>query len=719
MRASSHSSRQWLGFGIAIGLMCGLGAFSAAQGQTQTQTGQGQQTGRPSQGQGQQGQGQQGQGQRGQGQGAGQTQGQGQPRDSTAQPVGTATVSGAVLSDDAGRPVRNVRVAMTGSTLRAGKSATTDDQGRFSFTDLPAGQFTLTASKAGFVTVVYGQKKPNRPGTPVQIVDGQNIQNLTMRIPRGGVITGRVLDEVGDPTTGTQVRVMRYDMRSGVKQLVQAGSDQTDDRGMYRVYGLPPGDYVVASVPRVNLADIMQMVQNVADSLGVNPNGGAGGRGGGAGGNGVNALASILGGVAQGGRGGAGGGAGGPGGGLGGGRGAQALTDFLNPTSGTDQPEGYAPVYYPGTTVSASATTVAIGVAEERGGIDFQLELVPTASVAGTVTSPDGSVQGISLTLVNEQDSTPGGNLNNARVGADGKFKFTNIPPGQYSVVARGMPAGGRGGRGGQFGGAGGGGRGGGATVQQQDILWGSTPVAVDGHNVDNVAITMQPGMTVSGKVTLEGTATATAAAAPAGGTQTSPLSRVRVTLQSTDTSSQGPGFGGPMASQVDTDGNFTITGVAPGHYMISAQGAPGFNSKSAMAMGRDALDFPMEVKPSENVAGVAVTLSDKSTQITGTLQDPSGNPTSDYTIIVFASDNRYWLPNARRIKSTRPGTSGTYTISNLPPGDYRLAAVTDVEPGEWFDPAFLDQLRVASTSITLGEGEKKTQDLRLGGGGL
>jgi uncharacterized protein (DUF2141 family) len=123
-----------------------------------------------------------------------------------------------------------------------------------------------------------------------------------------------------------------------------------------------------------------------------------------------------------------------------------------------------------------------------------------------------------------------------------------------------------------------------------------------------------------------------------------------------------------------------------------------------------------MEVKPQENVASVAITLSDKSTQLSGTLQDPSGKPTSDYTIVVFAVDPRYWQPNSRRIQSTRPGTSGTFTIRNLPPGDYRLAAVTDAEPGEWYDPAFLEQLRSASTPITLGEGEKKTQDLRIGG---
>ena len=164
------------------------------------------------------------------------------------------------------------------------------------------------------------------------------------------------------------------------------------------------------------------------------------------------------------------------------------------------------------------------------------------------------------------------------------------------------------------------------------------------------------------------------------------------------------------MASQVDAEGNFSITGVTPGRYGITAQGGQGFNTKSAMALGRDALEFPFKVKGGEGVSGIQVTLSDKSTQLSGTLQDSSGKPTSDYTIIVFATDNRFWIPQSRRIKQTRPGTNGTYTISGLPAGDYRLAAVTDVEPGEWFDPAFLEQLRSASTPIALAEGEKKTK---------
>jgi hypothetical protein len=113
----------------------------------------------------------------------------------------------------------------------------------------------------------------------------------------------------------------------------------------------------------------------------------------------------------------------------------------------------------------------------------------------------------------------------------------------------------------------------------------------------------------------------------------------------------------------------------------------------------------------------VLLTFTDQTQTLSGTLQDATGRPTPDFTIIVFAADKQYWTPQARRIASTRPGTDGRYTFRGLPAGDYRITAVTDVEPGEWYDPAFLAQLANASIPVTLNEGQTKTQDLKLAGG--
>ena len=84
------------------------------------------------------------------------------------------------------------------------------------------------------------------------------------------------------------------------------------------------------------------------------------------------------------------------------------------------------------------------------------------------------------------------------------------------------------------------------------------------------------------------------------------------------------------------------------------------------------------------------------------------------YFIIVFSTDRTLWLPQSRRIRSTRPSSDGRYRVQNLPPGEYLLAAVTDVEQGEWFDPAYLTALVDASIKLAVAEGETRVQDIKL-----
>jgi hypothetical protein len=81
---------------------------------------------------------------------------------------------------------------------------------------------------------------------------------------------------------------------------------------------------------------------------------------------------------------------------------------------------------------------------------------------------------------------------------------------------------------------------------------------------------------------------------------------------------------------------------------------------------------------------------------------------------VLFPKDARYWLPQSRRIQGVRPTTDGRFAFQNLPSGEYLLIAVTDVESGQWFDPLWLRELAGAAMSITIGDGEHKTQDVRL-----
>jgi hypothetical protein len=132
--------------------------------------------------------------------------------------------------------------------------ATTDAQGRFEIRELPAGRYSMTASKGGFVTLQYGQRRPTESGTPIELGDGQTLDKLLIGLPRGSVISGRITDEFGEPMANASVVAMRYGYQAGVRRLLPAGGgnsrDSTDDQGQYRLFGLPPGDYFVSAVLR-------------------------------------------------------------------------------------------------------------------------------------------------------------------------------------------------------------------------------------------------------------------------------------------------------------------------------------------------------------------------------------------------------------------------------------------------------------------------------------
>jgi uncharacterized protein (DUF2141 family) len=603
----------------------------------------------------------------------------------------------------------------------------TDDEGRFVFTLLPAGRYTVNATKTGYVTIAYGAKAPGRAGTPIQVADGQKLETKAMSLPKGGVVTGTVLDEHGEPAPGTTVRAMRQVIRTGEKRLESAGTDTTDDRGQYRIYGLLPGQFVVYAQPRnqgvgglqASIAtEIEAAVQQMAQMLSAGQ--GAGGGGAGRAGGGAGRAGQLGERLTQ----------------LGGGRGLalEQLQQQLNPEG--QQTATYAPVFYPGSTSPSNASRVEIVAGQERFGVDFQLQLTETSQVDGVVMSPaDAQPNGTQITLV-PKDSLPGlpGNTQSTRAGQNGQFTFRNVIPGQYSVVARGqvrppvvagaeteVVAGGRGGRGG--------GRGPGGTPSE--VLWALADLTVDGRDLTGVSLQLQRGMTISGRIAFDGQ-----------GAPPTDLTRARVNLVTVG--AQDVDFGGIPPAMVDANGRFTMTGVPPGRYSLrgtipGALGGGGGGGRagggaqpagatqagptvswqlaSSMAAGRDSLDFPLVIGPGTNVTDAIITFADKSTELTGTLQDAAGTATSDYSIIVFPSDQQYWQPQSRRIQSVRPGTDGRFTLRNLPPGAYSIVAVTDVEPGEWYDPEFLSELAGAAMRVTLGVGEKKTQDIRIAGG--
>jgi hypothetical protein len=161
--------------------------------------------------------------------------------------TGTARISGRVVSADDGRPVRAVVVRISAAELGEPKSTVTDPDGRYEIAELPAGRFMVTAMKAGFVTISHGQTRPYEMGRPIDIRDGQSVEKIDFALPRGAAITGRVVDEYGEPVAYARVRPMQLRYMNGERRPMMSGSMtmQTPDTGEFRLWGLAPGDYLI------------------------------------------------------------------------------------------------------------------------------------------------------------------------------------------------------------------------------------------------------------------------------------------------------------------------------------------------------------------------------------------------------------------------------------------------------------------------------------------
>ena len=640
-----------------------------------------------------------------------------QARDVAAPATGKAALSGTVVTDEqTPQPIKRAQISVSNTDLTVTRTTFTNDSGRFTTTGLPAGRYTLAASKAPYLRTNYGAKRYDRPGTPITLKEAEQMPNLTLRMTRGAVLSGTITDENGAPASGVSVRALQLRVQNGERTFVSVASsgstiETTDDRGMYRFFGLPPGDYTVSAQPRMTSGEIKAMTESE--------------------------IRAVM----------------------------QALAQQTAQTPGTGAPPpalqqrdldattvAYAGVFYPGATVATSASTVTIAPGEERRGVDFPLKLVRTARVEGIVVPPSGvAPQAVQIMMMPATAAGPAVSgaaiemmaMNRVVPGADGKFQFTGVAPGDYTISARvngpgnvppgapppppppPPPPGG-----GQV-------MGftrtvmatGGAEAVTMDfigpamggggpVFWGQADVSVDGNPITGISIAMQPGMTLTGKVQFKGTRLV----------QDGDLSRIRLTLAPAPTGGGGAlrlNMGGLPVATVEANGQFKFTGVTPGRYRVSGlapvpMGSPpglSWTMQSAVAKGRDVLDFPLEIGPNDEVGEIVVTFADAVQEVNGALQDATGRPAPDYTIIVFAEDNRFWTTPTRRVRSTRPGTDGKFTVANLPPGEYRVAAVVDVSPTEITDPLFLEQLVAASIKITLAEGERKTQDLRISGG--
>jgi hypothetical protein len=124
-----------------------------------------------------------------------------------------------------------------------------------------------------------------------------------------------------------------------------------------------------------------------------------------------------------------------------------------------------------------------------------------------------------------------------------------------------------------------------------------------------------------------------------------------------------------------------------------------------------------LEISPGRDVTDLVVTFTNTPAEVTGQLVDRLNRPAPEFSVVLFTVDRAQWLTSPRRMMGPiRVASDGTFRFAGIAPGDYYLSALTDIDPRQLGDPALLDQLAAAAARVTVAEGERKVQNLRIGG---
>lgn len=598
-----------------------------------------------------------------------------QARDKARAPVmGNAVIGGRVTADEpGGAPVRRVLVRLTGSSVdttqapSVNRLALTDDEGRYVIPNLPEGRFYIAAEKGGWVTLRYGSQSAFDSGVQVAVANGQSAV-VDLKLTRGAVIAGRVVDEHGQPQAGIRPTLLEYRTINGERRLTRApllgagsASVQTNDLGEYRFFGVSPGSYVVAIQSGFSGLGIGTAVRTTTDeeiAWARQP---------------ASPATAVQGGG----------------------------TPAPQPGRGVVM----APVYHPGVTDASAATTITVASGEQRLDVDFVTAFVPTAQVRGMVIRPDGQPAAgarVQLSRARSAMSPLDTAFSSATVDAKGAFAFGSVASGEFVINARassqaapapsapGAPKP--------------------APAAQVLDLWGTAPITVSGRDLTGISLTLQPGITVTGRIAFE-SASGTAAPAP---------SNVRLTMYSSNVFEVGAGpvsISNMSMSSASAEGTFAFQGLTPGRYVLSANvGGLGSSwmQKALTISGRNVSDNGLEIRAGEDLSEVVVVLTDQVSEVTGTLLHADGTPAPEFHVFVFPTDKSKWSAAAQRLRPpVRPASDGRYRVTSMHAGEYYVAALSRFDPNNLFDTAFLEQVAAAAFKITLAEGEKKVQDLK------
>lgn len=508
-------------------------------------------------------------------------------------------LEGRAVNAKTGEPVRKVNITLRpmggpgmAGTLSVGPmapvapyAASTDAEGKFRIDKVESGDYRMMAERQGFVRQEYGSRQNSMMGTTIKVGQGQDLRELNFKLLPQAVITGRVLDEEGEPLARVQIQVLRRRYFRGKQQPMPMGGGMTLDTGEFRVSDLAPGKYWISASYRGQMMFGEAPARNTADK----------------------------------------------------------------------PEETYVTTYHPSSPDHEAARQIEVQAGQELSGIDIRMRKGRVYRIRGKVSS-SGPVRNLRL-VVMPREGAPffGFGGMGSMVKEDGSFEIGGVQPGSYYVTA--------------------------TPTQGMMSSLGKVGVDVGDANVENVALVLGSGSGMKGSIRIDGDVQQLEQRLG------KKLTFESVRIQPMPTGMMPFGVSGTTAKE---DGSFAFENVAPDKYRLMVMGIPqGTYLKSIRVGGQDALDNGFELSAGAPV-NVQVTLGVGAGQITGTVQDAKQQPASGTTVTLLPDPMKEERNDLFRMGSTNQ--NGQFTLQNIAPGEYKVYAWEDVEPGSYMDPEFLKQ---------------------------
>ena len=515
-------------------------------------------------------------------------------------PKKLGAIEGKVTNGITGEAQRRVNLTLRPTFMQMGTSgaptpyaAVTDAEGKFRIERIDPGTYTMQAEKQGFVRQSYNTRQTLGPNTPIVITAGMEMKEVNFKLTPHSIVTGRILDDEGEPLAGIMIQVLRSVRMQGKQQMAPVGGGQSLDTGEFRIANLSPGRYWLSATDRNR-----RMMMGDAPARNT-----------------------------------------------------------------SDKPEEeLVTTYYPSSTDQAGARPIELAAGQTLNAIDIRMKRAPVYRIRGKVEGPPPFRNYRVMLMPRERTQFSSTFFNNSvMVKEDGSFELGGTAPGAYEIAVTPGNA-------------------------MMRIL-GRTPVDVARDHVENIVVAVVPAITLRGQIRVDGEFEGS-------------FSTTRIMLNTENFM-----FNNPNAA-ADEKGTFTLENASPEKYRLAITGLPqGLWLKSIQSGGNEITDSGLDL--SSGASGpIEIILGVGTGTLTGTVMDAKQQPAGGIFVTLIPDplkEHRFDL-----FRSVPSNQNGQFTLTNLPPGEYKLYAWDTNEPPAFMDPAITKPYETRAKRITIKPGSSE-----------